>query len=59
MPPGQVLIRRQLKRRDLRRAGIMNLAPIPGFGARLEVHRRDIGAGDNEMALAKARCEYW
>jgi hypothetical protein len=33
-----------------RRAGIVNLAPIPDFGARLEPHRRDIRAGDNEMA---------
>ena len=37
-----------------RRAGIMNLAPIPRFGARLESHRRDIEAGHNKVALDAA-----
>ena len=33
----------------------MRLAPVPGFGARPEPHRRDIGADHNEMALDVAQ----
>ena len=31
----------------------MNLAPIPGFGARPELHRRDIGAGDKSGSVSR------
>jgi hypothetical protein len=35
----------------------MRVAPIPGFGTGLELHRRDVGAGQNEMALDVAHGE--
>jgi hypothetical protein len=39
--------------------GVGGLHQVPGFGARLEPHRRDIGAGQNEMALDVAHGERW
>jgi hypothetical protein len=35
----------------------MHLAPVPGCGTRLELHRRNIGAGDNKIALDVAHGE--
>ena len=35
----------------------MRRAPIPSFGPRLEVYRRDIQAGDNEKTLEVAHGE--
>jgi len=35
----------------------MRLAPVPGLGTRLELHRRHIGAGHNEMAFDVAHVE--
>ena len=39
--------------------GVGGLHQVPGFGARLEPHRRDIEAGQNEMALDVAHGERW
>ena len=58
-PPSsvQLTVSRSFSNLVDRRAGITRRAPIPGFGPRLEVHRRDIQAGDNEKTLEVAHGE--
>ena len=40
-----------------RRAGMVRLAPFAHLGAALELHRLDVGAGDDEVVLDAAEGE--